>query len=171
MPIEAKRGRWADNTREEAAVAHEARRTILRLVRRLPGIRLHELAAATRQTQSGVLWHVQVLERAGFLSSERLGPVRYYVPPTLASEERRLAAVMATVRIYGRRAALLQLARGELTRRNLQGFLGISASAAGSLLAYLTREGLVTEDGRVELTALGVKAAARLLRFDILGAA
>lgn len=170
MPIE-KRGRWADNTRHEVALAHEARRTILRLVRRLPGIRLHDLAHATRQTQSGVLWHIQVLERAGLLSSERAGSVRYYLPPNIASEERRLAAVMATVRIYERRAGLLQLARGAMSRHDLHAALGVSASSAGNLLAYLTREGLAIEDQCVRLTAFGVKAAARLPRFDILGAA
>ncbi len=170
MPIE-KRGRWADNTRQEVALAHEARRAIVHLVRKLPGIRLHELADATGQTQSGVLWHLRTLERAGFVSAQRHQSIRYYTPPNMAPEGRRLAEAMATLRMYGRQAALLQLVHGPMSRRDLQAELGVSATAAGNLLAYLTREGLATETDHVRLTAFGAKAAAHLPSFDVLSAA
>ena len=149
-------------------MAHPIRQRMLSELRDHPGLRLHQLGSIVGQESASLKWHLQVLERAGLVTSHSAGQTRYYTLRGISPEDLALAHVLARLRSSRRAQALGVLARvEELTVPQASFHLECSAAAARTALDELAKAGLAVRQRRgvtkvYSATGLGQRAAAAL---------
>lgn len=148
-------------------MAHPVRRRLYAEVRRLPGLRLHELADLVGQTASSLNWHMQVLAKARLVVEHSSGQLRFFTSAGLLPEAVQLAAATSALRMYRRGEALAFLAAGtSVTTSEAATHLGMSNGAARNALDFLVDQGLAVRQRQglaatYDVSALGRRAAAK----------
>lgn len=118
---------------------------VYKLIQERPGIGLSEIAEASGLGWGTTVYHLDRLERAGFVASERAGLHRCYFPVGLVPKEARklLGALKADTT---RSVAEFLVARPGATQTELCEALGLSASAASKQVSKLEGAGLVRRE-------------------------
>lgn len=92
----------------EAVLRHEARGDMLRLVQEHPGLNLQELCARVRLARGPTQWHLDKLERNGYLTRVRHGGESLFFPRAMPPQQ---VKALAALRHPSRRALLALAAR------------------------------------------------------------
>lgn len=128
---------------------HERRERVVALVRERPGIGPSELAAALGAGWGAAMHHLDRLERAGFVTSRRMGHHRcYFVPGALPKDAQAQVGLFRGA--TARRIAQLLLEKPGLTQTQLCDALDLSASAASKQLTRLEAAALVRREAARE---------------------
>jgi predicted transcriptional regulator len=124
---------------------NEHRDRVYKLIQETPGLGVSEIGARSGLGWGTTVYHLDRLERAGFVASERGGLHKCYFPVgTLAREARKgLGALKADTT---RSIAEFLLVRPGATQSELCGALGLSASAASKQVSKLEEAGLVRRE-------------------------
>lgn len=124
---------------------NERRERVVRLVRERPGIGPQDIASSLGTGWGVTSYHLDRLERAGILTSQRVGHHRcYFVPGALPREQQRNAGLFRAQ--TARRVAELIARRPGLTQGQLATELGLSASAMSKQVARLASSGLLRRE-------------------------
>lgn len=135
---------------------HERRERVIQLVRERPGIGPTDVAHALGTGWGVTTYHLDRLERAGLVTSQRVGQHRcYFVPGAVRREDQRAVGLVRGDTT--RRVAQLVAERPGLTQSQLATQLGLSASAASKQVAKLVDAGLL----RREATSVGQRLYAQ----------
>lgn len=121
-------------------LAHEARKEVLALTARRPGVQLAQIASDLRLHPKTVAYHARRLEEAGRLRIERDGRARRCYPPGVRAPAPPPHPLQGD--------ALWALFAGATGPAALSRTLRIPRGTAGSLLGMLVRKGLVVREGR-----------------------
>ena len=125
---------------------HERRERVLTLVRERPGIGPSEIAQDLGTAWGVTSYHLDRLERAGLVASQRVGHHRcYFLPGAVPREQQRTVGLFRADTT--RRVAELVARRPGIGQSQLCSELGLSASAASKQLARLVATGLVRREG------------------------
>lgn len=92
----------------EAVLQHEARGDMLRLIQRRPGMSLQEIGAEVRLARGPTQWHLDKLERNGYVARVRHGGESLFFPRGTPPQH---AKAVAALRHPSRRALLALAAR------------------------------------------------------------
>ena len=92
----------------EAVLKHEARGDMLRLIQRSPGLSLQEIGARVRLARGPTQWHLDKLERNGYVARVRHGGESLFFPRAMPPGQVR---AMAALRHPSRKALLALAAR------------------------------------------------------------
>lgn len=133
---------------------HATRERMLRAITETPGLSLSEVQARFALGWGTAVYHLDRLESAGHLASERSGfAKRYYPRAALSPGERAVRAVLARPQLA--KLAERVLAEPGLSQQELAHRLGITAGAATKQLAALEGAGLVqrVREGKVARVA------------------
>lgn len=142
-------GMYARISRTEV-LDNRVRDRVFRTVRDRPGLSVTEIQAALGLGWGTTVYHLDRLERNGYVTSTRAGLARrYFAAGALPSERREGLATLKRPQLALLASRILQtpgLPQGEIAAD-----LGLSKSAAAKQLAELERAGLVTRarEGRV----------------------
>lgn len=144
---------------------HTFRHQVLNLLREHPGLHLREVARRLGLTATNASYHLRVLEKHGFIRSERLNGKRVYVPAVGPEAKRRFLAQALLHR--DTRARVLH-ALASQPGSNQTRLASITAQHQGAVswhLRQLVGAGLVREERsprecRYQLTPLGAELAA-----------
>lgn len=121
------------------------RERVVGLIRARPGIGPTEIADALGTGWGVVSYHLDRLERAGFITSQRVGHHRcYFLPGAVPRDEQRTRGMFRVETT--RRIAVLVTEKPGLTQSELCGQLGLSASAASKQLSRLEAASLVRRE-------------------------
>jgi predicted transcriptional regulator len=90
----------------EAVLQHETRGDMLRLLQQEPGLSLGEVCARVKLARGPTQWHLDKLERNGYLTRVRHGGETLFFPRALPPQQTRALAALR----HPSRRALLQLA-------------------------------------------------------------
>lgn len=124
---------------------HETREAVRKLIEAAPGIALSDVAQRAGLAWGTAVYHLERLERAGFLVSERKAGRRCYF--VAASVPRAARAGFATLQQGTTRSiAAFVAARPGATQTELCEGLGLSASAASKQVSKLESAGLVRRE-------------------------
>lgn len=124
---------------------HERRDEVFQLVRAQPGVSLTEVAQATGLGWGTTVYHLDRLERAGFVTSERAGGRRRYFPVGAVAKDAR-APLCALQQDTTRSVASFVVERPGSTQAELAEALGMSASATSKQISKLESVGLVRRE-------------------------
>ena len=124
---------------------HERRDEVFQLVRAEPGISLTDVAARTGLGWGTAVYHLDRLERAGFLMSERSGGRRCYFPVGTVPKDAR-PSLGALQQETTRSVASFVVERPGATQTELADALGMTASAASKQVSKLESIGLVRRE-------------------------
>lgn len=144
---------------------HTFRSQVLDLVRGSPGIHLREVARSLGLTTTNAAYHLRVLEKHGFVRSQRMNGRRVFVPAA-GPEAKQLFLAQAMLRRDTRARVLAALAaRPGSNQTALASATGQHQGAVGWHLRKLVVAGLVTEERtprecRYRLTDLGQQTLA-----------
>jgi DNA-binding MarR family transcriptional regulator len=121
------------------------RDAVYKLIQQTPGIGMTELAQASGVGWGTAVYHLDRLERAGFVTSERAGLHRCYFPVGAVARDARkgIGALKADTT---RSIAEFLVARPGATQTELCEALGMSASAASKQVTKLEAAGLVRRE-------------------------
>lgn len=140
-------GAFAGYTRLTRAelLDNEHRDGVYKLIQEEPGIALSEIAQRSGLGWGTTVYHLDRLERAGFVASERSGVRRCFFPVgTLPKESRKgIGALKADTT---RTVAAFLVERPGATQGELAEALGMSASAASKQVSKLEDAGLVRRE-------------------------
>lgn len=112
--LRSKRGRRAKARLEhayariegEAVLKHEARGDMLRLIQRTPGLSLQEIGAQVKLARGPTQWHLDKLERNGYVARVRHGGASLFFPRNMPPQQVKALAALR----HPSRRALLSLA-------------------------------------------------------------
>lgn len=124
---------------------HERRDGVFQLVRAEPGISLTDVASRTGLGWGTVVYHLDRLERAGFVMSERNGGRRCYFPVGTVPKDAR-PSLGALQQETTRSVASFVAERPGATQTELAEALGLTASAASKQVSKLESVGLVRRE-------------------------
>ncbi|HUR67682.1 MAG TPA: winged helix-turn-helix transcriptional regulator [Candidatus Thermoplasmatota archaeon] len=124
---------------------HERRDGVLKLIKGSPGISLSDVAHKTGLAWGTAVYHLERLEKAGFITSEKNSGRRCYFPVGAVPREDR-AGLGTLQQETTRDIAALVVARPGLTQAELCAGLGLSASAASKQVSKLESAGLVRRE-------------------------
>lgn len=124
---------------------HERRDGVFQLVRAQPGISLTDVASRTGLGWGTTVYHLDRLERAGFVTSERDGGRRRYFPVGTVPKEAR-PSLGALQQETTRSVASFVVERPGATQTELAEALGLTASAASKQVSKLESVGLVRRE-------------------------
>lgn len=144
---------------------HTFRHQVLDLIRAHPGLHLREVARRLGLTATNAAYHLRVLEKHGFIRSERLNGKRVYVPSAGPAEKAKFLAQALLHR--GSRARVLETLAAH-PGSNQTALAAMTAQHQGAVswhLRQLVQAGLVREERsprecRYTLTPLGQELAA-----------
>lgn len=124
---------------------NEHRDRVYKLIQEKPGLGVTEIAALSGLGWGTTIYHLDRLERVGFIAPEKGGLHKCYFPVgTIARETRKgIGALKADTT---RNVAELLLARPGLTQTELCETLGLSPSAASKQVSKLETAGLVRRE-------------------------
>lgn len=124
---------------------NEHRDAVYKLIQAQPGLGVSEIASRSGLGWGTTVYHLDRLEREGFVASERGGLHKCYFAVGLVDRDARRAqaALKADTR---RDVAQVLLARPGLTQTELCEALGMSASAASKQISKLESAGLVRRE-------------------------
>ncbi|HEV8361666.1 MAG TPA: hypothetical protein VGR28_14550 [Candidatus Thermoplasmatota archaeon] len=134
----------------EEALAFEARRRLMGLLERHPGVHLRELERLSALPLSTLRYHLEYLQRHGLVDAEQDRQfVRYFARRDLEPAERQTIAALRQAALRRVLMALLE-AGGEASYGQLRASLAMPASTLSLHLGELLRRGLVarTQAGR-----------------------
>jgi predicted transcriptional regulator len=149
----------------EAVLQHEARGDMLRLIQARPGLSLQEIGSAVRLARGPTQWHLDKLERNGYVARVRHGGESLFFPRAMAPAQAR---ALAALRHPSRRALLALAARQPgLRPSEAAKALGLGPPTIRHHARALLDLGLLVQHGeahavRYEPTSLGLQ----LLRGD-----
>lgn len=124
---------------------NERREKVVQLVRERPGIGPQDVASALGTGWGVTSYHLDRLERAGLVTSQRVGHHRcYFVPGAVRRDDQRTVGLVRGD--TARRVAALVNERPGLTQSELASALGLSASAASKQVAKLVEAGLLRRE-------------------------
>lgn len=124
---------------------HERRDAVYKLVQGGPGISLTDIAQRTGLGWGATVYHLERLEKGGFLSSEKSGAKRCFFPVGAVARDAR--APLATLREEQLRVVATYVhERPGTTQGEMADALGISASAASKQVTKLESAGLVLRE-------------------------
>ncbi|HVM46030.1 MAG TPA: MarR family transcriptional regulator [Candidatus Thermoplasmatota archaeon] len=124
---------------------HERRDRVFQLVRDRPGISLSDVAQETGLAWGTAVYHLDRLERGGFVASERSGGRRCYFPVGAVPKDARVH--LGTLQQETTRSvASFVVERPGATQTELAAALGMSASAASKQVSKLESVGLVRRE-------------------------
>jgi predicted transcriptional regulator len=92
----------------EAVLQHEARGDMLRIIKAKPGISLQEIGAEVRLARGPTQWHLDKLERNGYVARVRHGGESLFYPRAMPPAQ---VKALAALRHPSRRALLSLVAR------------------------------------------------------------
>jgi predicted transcriptional regulator len=92
----------------EAVLRHETRGDMLRLIQRQPGLSLQELCDRVHLARGPTQWHLDKLERNGYVARVRHGGESLFFPRAMPRDQAR---ALAALRHPSRRALLLLASR------------------------------------------------------------
>lgn len=124
---------------------NEHRDKVYQLIRATPGLGVSEIAERTGFGWGTTVYHLDRLERAKFVTSERSGLHRCYYPVgEVAKDDRKVIGALKSDTT--RSIAELLVARPGVTQSELCDALGMSASAASKQITKLEKSGLVRRE-------------------------
>lgn len=126
-------------------LGHATRDRVHKLVQERPGIGLTELAQEVGLGWGTAVYHLDRLEKGGFVSSERIGAHRCYFPVGAIPRESR-KGIGALKQDTTRTIAQLVADRPGVTQTEVCEALGMSASAASKQVSKLESAGLVRRE-------------------------
>lgn len=132
---------------------HKRRDEVFQLVRNEPGISLSDVAAKTGLGWGTVNYHLDRLERGGFVTSERANGRRAYFPVGAVPKDDR-ASLGALRQDTTRNVASFVQERPGATQTELAEALGLTASAASKQVSKLESIGLVRREREHKLVRL-----------------
>ncbi|HET6403530.1 MAG TPA: MarR family transcriptional regulator [Candidatus Thermoplasmatota archaeon] len=124
---------------------HERRDEVFKLVRAEPGISLTDVAQRCGLGWGTTVYHLDRLERAGFVASERSGGRRLYFPVGAVAKDAR-PSLGALQQETTRSVASFVAQRPGATQSELAEALGLTASAASKQVSKLESVGLVRRE-------------------------
>ena len=124
---------------------HERRDRVVQLVRERPGIGPSEIAAALGTGWGVTTYHLDRLERAGLVTSQRVGQHRCYFLPGAVPRDAQGSVGLFRVDTT-RRVAQLVRERPGIAQRDLAATLGLSASATSKQVSRLEAAALVRRE-------------------------
>lgn len=149
------------------AGSHPVRESILALVREQPGIRLQELAQATKLTHKGVDYHLHVLEKSGAVVVRRFGRQSRVYPNGGQPRDEHAVRISAQLSHPISRNILSKLLATPASRRDLGATVQppVSATTLNWHVRRLIALGLIAElDGQGELAV--TPAAAKFVEAE-----
>lgn len=124
---------------------HERRERVIGLVRARPGVGPAAIAQALGTSWGATMHHLDRLERAGLVTSQRVGHHRcYFLPGAVPRDQQRVVGIFRGD--TARRVAQLLLERPGLTQAELCRALDLSASAASKQVSRLEAAALVRRE-------------------------
>lgn len=124
---------------------HERRDEVHKLVQAEPGISLTDIAQRTGRGWGATVYHLERLEKGGFVTSEKAGAKRCYFPVGVVARDAR--APLATLREEPLRVLATYVhERPGTTQGEMAEALGLSASAASKQVSRLESAGLVVRE-------------------------
>ena len=124
---------------------NERRERVLQLVRERPGIGPRDIGQATGMNWGVLSYHLDRLERAGLVSSQRVGQHRcYFLPGAVPRDAQEKVGVVRADTT--RRVAQLVRERPGIPQRELAAALGLSASATSKQVSRLEAAALVRRE-------------------------
>jgi len=121
---------------------HERRDGVHKLVQDEPGISLSDVAQRTGLGWGTTVYHLERLEKGGYVTSEKTGAKRCYFPVGAVSRDARIP-LAALREEHLRVVAAFVCARPGATQGEMAQALGLSASAASKQVTRLETAGLV----------------------------
>lgn len=126
---------------------HERRERVVQLVRERPGIGPSDVANALGTGWGVTSYHLDRLERAGLVTSQRVGQHRcYFLPGAVPRDQQRTVGLFRGDTT--RRLAEHVRAKPGLTQSQICAELGLSASAASKQISRLEAAALVRREAR-----------------------
>lgn len=132
-----------------ALLEHGRRERVLAMVRETPGIGPQAIADALGTGWGVTIYHLDKLEKAGLLASQRTGHHRcYFVPGAIPRDDQKTVALFRADTT--RRVAQLVQQKPGLTQSQLANELGLSASAMSKQVAKLENAAMLRREASGE---------------------
>lgn len=124
---------------------HERRERVIGLVRARPGIGPTDIGAALGASWGVTIYHLDRLEKAGLVTSQRVGHHRcYFLPGALPRDDQRKVGMFRVDTT--RRVATLVAEKPGLTQTQIANALGLSASAMSKQVKHLEAAGMLRRE-------------------------
>ena len=121
----------------------ETRRRIYEVITSFPGLHFREIQRKTRLGNGSLRYNLSVLERRGFIESEKQGRALRYYPRGMRSDEKKLLGLLRLKTV--RRILVYLLSRQEARHGEIARALGLSPSTVTWHMRRLVEHGVVEE--------------------------